>query len=398
MKKNFRTILIGLLFCTACVLVHPLKAQERDTGYPQNRAACILTPPPSEFCSKILKFAAENAIAPQLQMQFCLAVAMLGFPNFDGAAQNAPVRITFEKERAFAEVLAEKDSEFQKRLSQFASPTFGDGNGKYRVVAIPLRGTPPQVQCLSALPQLSPEQIKAMPLLDAVVEPEALAEILKNFSMDFMAESAKKSLGQLRAEVRLARARIEITACADLPDGAEFFAKTPSKDLSILIPEAPQKAVCTFSLARPAQIDFSKAGEKLPKVSATGAFAASSDTFGGAFAAVFEVAPDGGDFRGKSDGAHFAKKSTFLVVATEEQTLEKTLQKIDSVQFPAQNIQRLTLEITADAPTKATLEITPVFGASGRAEALAAKAEIPAVLLKAAAEKFTQNGGANGKN
>jgi|GEM_PF-5761791 len=238
---------------------------------------------------------------------------------------------------------------------------------------------------------------RAEPLLDAVVEPEALAEILKNFSMDFMAESAKKSLGQLRAEIRLARARVEITARADLPDGAEFFAKTPSKDLSVLLPEAPQKAVCTFSLARPAQIDFSKAGEKLPKVSATGAFAASSDSLGGNFAAVLEVAPAGGDFRGKSDGAHFARKSKFLVVASEEQTLEKTLQKIDSAQFPVQNVQRLTLEITG-APAKAALEITPVFGASGRVEALAAKAEIPAAILKSAAEKFAKNGGANGGN
>lgn len=397
MKKNFRIILLGLLFCAACAIPCPMRAQNPNTAVLRPFAARVVAPPPSVFCAKILKFAGENAIAPQLQMQFCLAAAMLGFPNFDGAAENSPVRITFEKERAFAEVLAEKDSEFQKRLSQFASPIFGDGDGKYRVATIPLKGTPPQAQCLSALPRLSTERIKAMPLLDAVVEPEALAEILKNFSMDFMAESAKKSLGQLRAEIRLARTRVEITARADLPDGAEFFAKTPSKDLSVLLPEAPQKAVCTFSLTRPAQIDFSKAGEKLPKVSATGAFAASSDSFGGNFAAVLEVAPDGGDFRGKSDGAHFAKKSTFLVVASEEQTLEKTLQKIDSAQFPAQNVQRLTLEING-APAKAALEITPVFGASGRVEALAAKAEIPAAMLKSAAEKFAKNGGANGGN
>ena len=158
MKKNFRTVLLGLLFCAACAIPCPTRAQNRADNALRPFAARVVAPPPAVFCAKILKFAGENAIAPQLQMQFCLAAAMLGFPNFDGAAENSPVRITFEKERAFAEVLAEKDSEFQKRLSQFASPIFGDGDGKYRIAAIPLKGTPPQAQCLSALPRLSTER------------------------------------------------------------------------------------------------------------------------------------------------------------------------------------------------------------------------------------------------
>lgn len=398
MEKLFQIIKFGILLSAACTTEHALCAQEGNASAPLPCAARMRTPPPSEFCPRVLKFAAENAIAPQLQMQFCLAAAMLGFPNFDGAAQNSPVRITFEKERAFAEVLAEKDSEFQNRLAQFAAPTFGNGNGKYRIVAIPLKGASVPAQCLRPLPQLSAEEISAMPLIDAVIAPETLAEFLDAHTMGFLAHSAEKSLKNTRAKLRLLRKSAEITARADFANGAELLAKTPSKDLAELLPETPQKAVSTFRLAKPAQIDFSKAGAKLPKVSATGAFVlARVGAVEDGFAAVFEVAPDGGDFRGETRGAYFAKKSSLLAVATEEQTLENILRKIDSARLPTPSGQKLTLKISAAAAT-ATLEIAPVIGASGRVEALEAKAEIPAALLKAAVEKFAQNGGTNGKN